>query len=422
MSSAPESTIQHTALWPQQPPALTTIDPPGRLVVPLGGGMEEPHAKPPGTAVRAGEALVRRSDELSHTPVAPISGTLGAVVQVMLSNGKRAWAVELAADKGAAEVSIPPAANGDRGDLVAWIERLRSLGVCANRHCSPDLIGQLNMAVSRPMEMVVCTVLDSDAGLRLNAAVAAHHAQRICAAVALLGRLTRARTAQVCVEAYAGPQWVKSLRTAADAADVRVIDLANDYPQSDPTLMIYSVADRRLRPGALPGSQGVLLLDAVAALAVGEAMLGRPHLSTPAAIHDHVDQRSLLLSVPVGMRLDDLLSAVGIGRQGVILRGGDLLRDIRLSGEAVIAGGELTLHVSPPELPNNPQPCIRCAWCMETCPTRVQPAVVLEAAQRGDHAMAQAAGIHACIDCGLCSHVCPSRLPLLGALRMMRGN
>jgi electron transport complex protein RnfC len=97
------------------------------------------------------------------------------------------------------------------------------------------------------------------------------------------------------------------------------------------------------------------------------------------------------------------------------------LRDIRLTPDAVLGSGELTLHVTLPEPVRSPQPCVRCGWCLEACPTRVQPAGVLEAAQRGDYQMAERAGLHACIECGLCTYVCPSRLPLLESIRWWRG-
>ena len=88
--------------------------------------------------------------------------------------------------------------------------------------------------------------------------------------------------------------------------------------------------------------------------------------------------------------------------------------------DSVIAGGELTIHVTSPERPVVPEPCIRCAWCFEACPTLIHPAFILDAAQRRDMKMAERAGIGACIECGICAHVCPSRLPLLKAIRELR--
>ena len=77
-------------------------------------------------------------------------------------------------------------------------------------------------------------------------------------------------------------------------------------------------------------------------------------------------------------------------------------------------------HLSDPAGPVMADPCIRCGWCLEICPTGVHPAGVLEAAQRSDAEMARQFGAHACIACGLCNYICPSNLPLMEAVERRR--
>jgi electron transport complex protein RnfC len=421
MSTA-TSNVRFAPLWPQELPQIRDLHPPKQLLVPLshrGGG--EIVAKAPGTFVRGGEKLAVKDDELSNVPLAPLDGTLGLPRQAQLTTGRLVPAVEFTV---AAEQSPAPENNpgGDEPDLVHWIDRFRSGGVAADRTASPDLIAQLHLAVRLGAERVICTILDADAGLRLNALLAVLHTQRIVQGVERLRVATGARSAQLVIEAFASAVWSDPIRKAAERAGMEIVELANDYPQSDPTLIHYTLGIGRLRPGASPATQGVILLDAAAALAVGDLIAGRPSTTTPAAVNDHILHKTHLLTVPIGTRVCDLLAALHIPSEGVILRGGELLRDIRLTPEAVLGSGELTLHVTPPELTRTPQPCVRCGWCLEACPTRVQPAGVLEAAQRGDRLMAERAGLHACIECGLRSHVCPSRLPLLEAARWWRGH
>ena len=105
---------------------------------------------------------------------------------------------------------------------------------------------------------------------------------------------------------------------------------------------------------------------------------------------------------------------------GTTVLRGDLLSDLPVACDAVLAGGELTLHVLPERAAVVPDPCIRCGWCVHTCPTSVQPAGLLEAAQLGDRDLAEHYGLGACIECGICNYVCPSRLPLLEGIRTLR--
>src|SRR5581483_8994805 len=87
---------------------------------------------------------------------------------------------------------------------------------------------------------------------------------------------------------------------------------------------------------------------------------------------------------------------------------------------AVAGGSEQVIHLTALPAPVNPDPCIRCGWCVQACPTHVHPAAFLEAGQRHDREMADAYGLASCIECGVCAHICPSRLPLLGAIRELK--
>jgi H+/Na+-translocating ferredoxin:NAD+ oxidoreductase subunit C len=408
---------------PQWPPELLEVALPDRLLVPLGvASAGEVKVKPPGTSVRRGQPLVDQPAESSHVPLAPADGILGAVRPIRLTTGRPAAAVELTVSHQSPQETrsgSPP--DNDSYSLVAWLERIRAAGVWADRHASPDLIGQLNQVVARPIDTLICTILDSDASLRLNAAIAAGYADLVIAGVTLLSRITGARRAILAVESSPNTDWLTPLGQSVLATKLQVVDLANDYPQSDPTLMVYSLTHRRLRPGNLPTTRGVLVLDAAAAMAVGNAAnRDQPMLTVPVAVHHHLRRQSHFLQVPVGTTVQHVLKALSIRPEETILRGGDLLRDLRLRPDAVIAGGELTIHVTAREIPIIPEPCIRCAWCVAACPTLVNPALLLDAAQRRDAKIAERAGLGACIECGVCAHVCPSELPLLEAIREVR--
>jgi electron transport complex protein RnfC len=167
------------------------------------------------------------------------------------------------------------------------------------------------------------------------------------------------------------------------------------------------------------------VLDGAAAFAIGRlALLNQRMTHVPLAIRDHravrSDRRAHYVVAQVGMPLADLLTSLHLHATDATLRTGDLLRDIKISSSALVAPTELVIHYSELEPAVNPEPCIRCGWCLEACPTRVQPANVLDAAQRDDLDLAERAGVEACIECGICSYVCPAKLPLLEGLRHMR--
>jgi Na+-translocating ferredoxin:NAD+ oxidoreductase RnfC subunit len=115
-----------------------------------------------------------------------------------------------------------------------------------------------------------------------------------------------------------------------------------------------------------------------------------------------------------------VLDHLKLPHEGVTLLRGDVLKDQPVTADAILAGGELTLHVLPARQLVVPDPCIRCGWCAQTCPTVVQPAGLLEAAQRNDLDLADRYGLDACIECGICAYICPSHLPLLQGIRVLK--
>ena len=326
------------------------------------------------------------------------------------------------------ETSPPsPSPEATSGDLSFWVDRLVALRVAADRRCSPNLIDQLHAALRRPIDTILCHALDTDPAACVLSASAAGRVPELVAGVALLARLANATSRLIVLDDRAPSGWWSKLRLVARAATLKTISLENDYPQADPTLLLYTLLGRRLRPGRLPVEQGVLMLDAAAAIAIGAAALADEAMQrVPMVLRDHDRGESFFLTVPVGCTVGSVLSIVrpqlqaGADTSGFLLRAGDVLRDDQVTLDAVLGTSELVVHLSTTPPAVNPQPCIRCGWCYESCPTRVQPADVLEAAQRDDRELAERAGLESCIECGICAYVCPSKLPLLAGIRTIR--
>lgn len=313
---------------------------------------------------------------------------------------------------------LAPVRSIEPTELGRWIDRLRRAGIVADRRCCPDLFTQLGQALRRPIDTVLCVAKDGHPQACLNGALAARFGIELAAGTLLVGRITRAARTMVVVDDHLSSSWLAVLKQACRQAGVGLEGSSSAYPQSDPTLMLLGLLGRRLRPRRLPTDQGVVLLDGAAAVSIGRlALLDQPMLSVPVAAVDHVLGQSHYAIVPVGMTVAELFQQLGLSDGKRTIWTGDLLRDVKINPDMVIGGGELVLHAARAQVQINPNPCIRCGWCLDVCPTGVNAAMVLEAAQQGDMLLAERAGIEACLECGLCGYVCPSSLPLLEAIR-----
>jgi electron transport complex protein RnfC len=376
--------------------------------------------------VAQGQPLVANVAGTAHVPLAPVAGVVGAITTVHLLGGEgTASAVELEVDPAAIKSAADEKTPAPVTDLASLIERMRVCAVRANRAGSPDLLGQLHEAVRRPIDTVLCSLMDAAGGSALSAVVLRTMGKEMLAGIDAIARVTGASRAWLVADTNIinrASALVRKSATNGSSTRVKVVELENDYPQADPTLMLYALLGRKLRPGRLPTETGTILLDGAAAAAVGRAATrGEPMLEMPIEVRDSVRSRSTVYTAAIGLPVRFLLDAAGLRAGELTLRAGAALRDVRVSCNAVIDGaGELSIDAGPFSAPINPDPCIRCGWCVEACPVRIHPAGLLEAAQDDDLAAAQDAGLHACIECGICSYVCPSRLPLLTSIRALR--
>jgi electron transport complex protein RnfC len=318
--------------------------------------------------------------------------------------------------------------------LADVTETLRSAGVTAYRWTSPDLLGQLEHARKRPPSVVLCNTLDFDDALPLQETIARTFPLEFVAGVALLAAVTGAKNATVCFGVQIDDASPRAVRRYTGDTRVRIERMINDYPQPNPTLLLHALLRRPLRPGDLPTEAGVLLLDAAAAVGVGQALLfdtsspkallGVADLRGAASTHPdatHSPHPPVFIAAPPGTPMSAVLSAADLASGPFELRAGSPLRELTRSRDSsVTIDGELAHYLIDPHPQPNPDPCIRCGWCVTGCPVNINPAGILQAAQAGDPVAAERCGISSCIECGICSYVCPSYLPLLGGIRSLR--
>ena len=292
--------------------------------------------------------------------------------------------------------------------FAEWIDRLRQNGVWASRWSSPDLIEQLHRCLTRPIDTIICNLLDLDPAVPVQAMLATRWATEVVAGVR--DRKPDRGGPKLAGGAGRPSRSVCRQIAGSDSRHRRAAGSAGKPLSAGAPVVAHPRAD---------GEAGPVWDDAGRAghCAVrcgggdGDRQFGAeycaPMLDLPVGIFDQTTRKSHFLLAPVGTPVEHLLEQAGVSAEQAILSSGTPLHEHALGGDCVMGGGELTIYASPPGRVN-PEPCIRCGWCVEACPVRIQPAALLEAAQQGNKATAEEFGLAACVECGICSFVCPS--------------
>lgn len=304
-----------------------------------------------------------------------------------------------------------PAAAPEPGSL----DELLAMGVGGDRLAAPDVPGQLRRA-EPGVRALVCNLVDHEPGVALNTLLGLQYARELARGMEFCARRCGAGRVMVAVNASAAGSLPELLRLCSGMRAVWAW-LPERYPRGHASLVVYSVLRKRLKPGTCPTTIGAAVLDGAALWQIGRALAGRRIDRVPVALRHAGETRYAL--APAEWTAGKLAEALGVATPaGMELYRGDLAARVPAQEEA-IGHGENRFHLAQP-LHISPAACTRCGWCVQYCPTGVQPAVLLEAAQQQDGLLAEQGGLRSCIECGVCEHVCPSRLPLTAAIRTLK--
>jgi Na+-translocating ferredoxin:NAD+ oxidoreductase subunit C len=203
--------------------------------------------------------------------------------------------------------------------------------------------------------------------------------------------------------------------------------LLNRYPQAEPTILVRSLFGKKLPVGELPVRLGYLVVDAVTCWALGrygragEKFTERPvQVFVPGSVPRLVMGRlgEGLVEFCVRHRVPCAVETMQVIVNGMLAG-----RHVE-PGVMTIEADTESVTLREPLVPEMPSACLACGWCVDVCPTRLNPVGLMELGRRlGEAALKKsraAAEARHCIGCGLCSYVCPTRLPLMAEAVRLR--
>ena len=308
----------------------------------------------------------------------------------------------------------PPPHPADRRQLCDY---LAAAGLSQTHPQFPSLANQTASVSGRKIKKIIISALSIIPESRIGAICAKINPAEILAGMDLMTTVFSSPTTVLAYERIDHRELRPLLKAARSRC--RLLPLVSRYPAAHPAILARIITGCR---SADPLEEGILTVDLLTCLLLGRSLLHgtlcshRPVQIFMAGVSPRV------VWAKIGSSVRDVFLQAGIdpGAMQCIANGLLTGREIDPATVKVDSALEtLALRLRPE--PESPVDCIRCGWCVQTCPVAINPAA-LYAAQCLNDGVAQAnpRDAMACIDCGLCTYICPSRLPLAACIEDMR--
>ncbi|MGN6368889.1 MAG: 4Fe-4S dicluster domain-containing protein [Phycisphaerae bacterium] len=314
----------------------------------------------------------------------------------------------------------------DRGELLQLLDNIQLGRTSA---MLPSLAEQLQELSGRRMRALVLNLLPTQPEYALASALSEVAIADILAGLDAVQRHVRAKRVMIAMDRH-DYRLRRLWRRANRSRRYTLVPLVNRYPQAHPTLLVWSLFAKRLPVGRAPVRANRMIIDPVTCWALGR------YLRSGEAFK----RRPVQVYAPTRERPEPRITLVEIGEAATMLcermRIPLLHRQVIVNG--LLAGEEVdpvhfriqpdTDAITVREVPalETASPCFACGWCVDVCPTALNPVNLLDLAE---HAQQAAGGTESaaiagllrsheareslhCVGCGLCSYVCPTRLPL----------
>ena len=313
----------------------------------------------------------------------------------------------------------PQAAGGQaqRRPLLAELDRH---GIVQFSPWTPALPQQLAFLGGRTADVMVVNMLPHQPESALPGFLTREELAPMLVALEGLALALKPRRVLITVDRHdhaAARAWA----AAARGKPWKVIRLVNKYPLAHPRTLLHRLGINNSDISESPATRGRLIIDPVTCWAIGRLLAGEKHVThRPVQVFAQGQEPQMLL-----LRIGEPVAAV-MERFGQALPAVECIANGMLAGkrldpatDCVEASTEM-LSFRPAPLTENISDCIRCSWCVYACPTGLNPAALLAAAQvKATMPVVNPTEARGCIGCGLCSYVCPCRLPLAQTIVQM---
>ena len=418
--------------------AITPAAMPRRLAVPLMPfGPQGPQTQLSvdiGSKVRAGDVIATihaqdlpASDEASQEMAAaprdvgvraPLDGIVAGLVtaKIAASDG---FAVVPAVEM--IELSAPASFGPAQADFD-WSnslpqelrQRITAAGLVVHGPRLQSLALYLAGAIEHKCSVLIANVMECQPYVTADHRLLVEYGGAVVRGLAILAKAVGAKQTILAVDHRRVGEYRSLLRPAQEHGIERLA-LAHKYPIGLDRMLAGVLTGREVPPGGSALDVGAAVVNAATCLAVfRQVACGLPALGRVVTISGPRIPKPANVWAPLGMPIRELA-----GVDGPLVHGGPMV-GLSCGDDAVVTPATDAVLALEPGKTQPPGACIRCGWCSDHCPARLNVSALNDMYELGQVDRASKAGVAACLECGVCSYVCPAYLPMMQRIKQLK--
>ena len=393
---------------------------PDRLHVPLGYG----HHRPASPVVREGQRvpaghLLAVGEGSGLDIFAPVGGVVCSLADSADVAGPGGFVTVPAIELTDLEAAPSLPRSDDDHTLALQPEELRSRLADGQIPVFRRPVGSLAAWVDRAhrtnCQLLVANIMEDQPYVTAAHRTLAENGRDVVLGLALLGRAIEVDQMVLAVD-HRRTDAYRHVEPVAERYGIQLVSLPHKYPSGADVILLKILTGVEAPPEGGPLDVGAGLIDASTCLAVCRWL--RHGRRTTARVVTIAGQQIVTANnylVPFGMRCSEL---AGLASRSLVH--GGAMTGLFCTHQAVVTPAtDAVLGLGVTEL-LSPRPCIRCGWCTDHCPARLNVAALNDAFELVDLVSARRHGAEACVGCGVCGYVCPARLPLAERVKALR--
>ena len=376
-----------------------------------------------GQRVRAGELLARSADNM---PVfAPLDGAVAGFGQCVLAGGAGPFTsptVELT-DLSPVQPweNAAPTFDWRAAPRDVILTRIAEGGLTTLADPSTPLARLCRLAMEARVDTLIANGLENQPYLTGEHRLLVEHGPQVVAGLAILAKALSTPHVALAVDRRNTDHYRQLVKPARDNFKFQPVAVLHKYPSGHNVILAKMLTRREVPLGGTTLDARVAVVNAAACLAVYRwVACGQPSTHRVVTVAGMGVEKPGNYLVPFGAPAAHVLAETEVALGSSWLCQGGPMTGVSLPAEAVVGPASGALLSLPAEGRNQSTACIRCGWCTDHCPVRLDVSNLNDLYELGRVKRARRYGVQACLGCGSCSYVCPARLPLAHRMQQLK--